>query len=489
VGDKGATQSNDASSASAAGNDTTSTQTASQSAGTMPAAPSVAPQQPSTAPASSDQTAANSVDQTATSTATTTQVVPVNVNAPISVGSVGDKGATQSNDASSASAAANDDHSTQTTTQSAPAGSGGSDKGWSPKGDKGPQGDKGPKGGSSSDQSASNSVDQSADSKAKTTQIVPVNVNAPISIGSVGDNGADQSNNASSASAAGNDNRSSQSTDQSAGGGRGSDQTASNSVDQSATSKAKTTQIVPVNVNVPISIGSVGDNGATQSNDASSASAAGNRNRSTQSIDQTGSSGTGKGRRGSSDQTASNAVEQTATSKAKTTQVLPVNVNAPFSFGSVQGGDRGCGEQGAGGAKQSNTATSWSWAGNRNRSTQTIHQSAPSGGDKGWTKTGEKEPKGPKSGGSSSQTASNGIDQISNAKGVTIQWFPVNVNDPFSFGSVGSDGADQSNDAESWSWAGNGNDSAQTIDQTGGDQGDGAPSCPPQPDCSVKPRS
>ena len=57
---------------------------------------------------------------------------------------------------------------------------------------------------------------------------------------------------------------------------------------QTATSTATTRQIAPLNLNLPISLGSSGNDGATQSNTATSDSKAADTNGSTQSVHQLG---------------------------------------------------------------------------------------------------------------------------------------------------------------------------------------------------------
>jgi hypothetical protein len=137
---------------------------------------------------------------------------------------------------------------------------------------------------------------QDADSKAKTEQ---TNVNAPISIFSVGANNGkvDQYNQADTRSKSENGNETNQQADQqqnlSGKDGHGADgQSASqkgsvsNSTDQDATSYAKTKQ---VNVNAPISVFSVGSNNGdvNQGNDANTHSSSSNWNGTDQSASQT----------------------------------------------------------------------------------------------------------------------------------------------------------------------------------------------------------
>jgi hypothetical protein len=134
-----------------------------------------------------------------------------------------------------------------------------------------------------------NATTQDAHSKAETKQF---NVNAPISIFSVGSNNGnvDQYNNAGTTSDASNGNQTKQSADQNQqakDGNRGARQSGKveNSTDQSADSSAKTKQ---ANVNVPISLFSVGSNNGDvqQGNDAQTSSSSSNWNDTGQSMSQ-----------------------------------------------------------------------------------------------------------------------------------------------------------------------------------------------------------
>jgi hypothetical protein len=137
---------------------------------------------------------------------------------------------------------------------------------------------------------------QHADSSAKTEQ---TNVNAPISIFSVGSNNdkVDQYNQADTRSKSENGNKTYQQADQrqdvsakdghGADGGKSAEQlgTVSNGTDQDATSYAQTKQI---NVNAPISVFSVGSNNGDvhQGNDANTDSSSSNWNGTGQSASQ-----------------------------------------------------------------------------------------------------------------------------------------------------------------------------------------------------------
>lgn len=159
------------------------------------------------------------------------------------------------------------------------------------------RGDKGQDSNGASQQgTVDNWTSQQADSSAKTEQ---TNVNAPISIFSVGSNNGkvDQHNQADTRSKSENGNDTNQQADQSQNasgtGGHGADGrsasqkgSVSNSTDQDAQSYAKTKQ---VNVNAPISLFSVGSNNGDvhQGNDANTSSSSSNWNSTGQSASQT----------------------------------------------------------------------------------------------------------------------------------------------------------------------------------------------------------
>ena len=131
---------------------------------------------------------------------------------------------------------------------------------------------------------------QKAESEATSHQFVPINVNLPISILSSGSNNGDveQTNDASAESSAKNESFTGQAAYQdqdvatAGNGGSGGDVAQSGSQDsdtyQKADSKAESYQVVPINVNAPISILSHGSNNGDvhQTNDASADSSARN---------------------------------------------------------------------------------------------------------------------------------------------------------------------------------------------------------------------
>ena len=109
------------------------------------------------------------------------------------------------------------------------------------------------------------------------------------------------------------------------------------SSDQSAHSSATSEQDHPSNVNIPVRIGSSGDDGrVTQINSSSAVSAAGNKNTTDQTVDQSaGGSGSGSAVQ-YADQKAGN--KQDATSDATSHQSGASNANYPVRIGSPGGG-------------------------------------------------------------------------------------------------------------------------------------------------------
>jgi hypothetical protein len=243
--------------------------------------------------------------QSATSGAKSTQIAPSNDNISVRVLSPGDNGdVSQSNNSSAKSGAANANLTGQGTSQVQSAGGAAS------------------KALQTAAQWAGN--DQSANSKAESTQDHPSNENISVRVLSPGDDGSvDQSNNSEAKSFAGNENGTLQKTGQSQGGsGSGSvisparvistggkgdpcgcdsgskavqagGQDAFNK--QDAGSDATSKQIKPENQNDPVRVFSEGDNGSVdQSNNSEAKSFAGNLNLTKQDLEQSqaGMSGT-----------------------------------------------------------------------------------------------------------------------------------------------------------------------------------------------------
>jgi hypothetical protein len=337
-------QTNGSSATSVAGNANSTNQQAAQQGG----APGVAV---------AGQSATNG--QTANSTATSTQDHPQNTNISVRIMSPGDDGSvTQTNDSSAKSAAGNKNSTTQSATQS-----GG--------------------GVQTAKQDAANK--QSADSSASSKQDHPSNVNIPVRIYSDGNNGSvTQVNDSSAKSAAGNKNETNQNAEQGSGSGSApvrsacgggcgdhgapsvQDAEQSASSDQSARSSASSEQYHPSNVNIPVRIGSSGDDGrVTQINSSSAVSAAGNKNTTDQTVDQSAGGSSGGSAVQYADQTAGN--RQDATSDATSHQIGASNANYPVRIGSPGGG---------GSVTQINASGALSAAGNKNETNQTATQDA-----------------------------------------------------------------------------------------------------------------
>src|SRR5919109_1909016 len=332
------------------------------------------------------------------------------------------------------------------------------------------------------DATNTNTTDQDATPNAEPTQF---NVNTPIAILSPGANSGDvnQSNTADTSATAVNGNTTDQSVTQdqdgATSGGCGScgdgsvsqDQSGENSnhTDQDAEANAETNQY---NVNAPISILSPGANGSScdpcggsggdvnQSNDADTSAWAGNSNETTQTVDQS-QDGTvaGSGFCGceapsieqSQTGTNDNSTDQDATANAETTQV---NVNAPVAILSPGAN--------SGDVTQSNQADTNATAYNGNTTDQSVGQvqhAAVRGDGCGTCNAG---------GGSISQDQSgentNDTDQDATANASTEQ---KNWNTPIAILSPGANSGDvnQSNDATTTAWAGNSNETDQSIDQ------------------------
>jgi hypothetical protein len=369
--------------------------------------------------------------QSASSSATSTQVQPSNTNISVRIGSPGDGGAvTQANTSSAASAAGNVNTTAQQAAQAAAAA-----------------------GVQLADQSAANQ--QSADSSASSTQSHPQNQNIAVRIMSPGDDGSvTQTNSSDATSAAGNKNTTDQSAAQS-GGGSGAIQHAGQQASnkQDASSEATSEQKHPSNVNVPVRIFSPGDGGSVkQTNSSSANSAAGNKNATSQkSAQDTGSTfsldntcGGGCGDDGAAtvqdaEQKASN--EQSADSSASSTQEHASNVNAPVRIYS-EGDD--------GDVQQLNSSSAESAAGNANWTSQDAAQHAGSYGGTVVQAVG--------------QWASN--EQAAQSSADSSQEGACNTNAPMRVKSPGDEGdVQQSNASSAQSAAGNLNVTEQATEQ------------------------
>src|SRR4051812_27540706 len=443
-------QTNGSSATSVAGNANSTNQEAAQQGG----APGVGV---------ANQSATN--DQTANSTATSTQDHPQNKNISVRIMSPGDDGSvTQTNDSSAKSAAGNKNSTTQSAGQS-----GG--------------------GVQTAKQDADNK--QSADSSASSTQDHPSNVNIPVRIYSDGDNGSvKQGNDSSAKSAAGNKNETNQNAEQGSGsgstplrstcgGGCGDhgapsvqDAEQSSSSDQSAHSSATSEQDHPSNVNIPVRIGSSGDDGrVTQINSSSAVSAAGNKNTTDQTVDQSAGGSSGGSAVQYADQKAGN--RQDATSDATSQQIGASNANYPVRIGSPGGG---------GSVTQINASGALSAAGNKNETNQTATQDG--GGaivkqlplsDGCSDKCGKpsRDGCGTCGGGASpvvqdaKQKAYN--DQTADSSAESTQCCAQNTNAPVRIKSYGDDGdVKQANLSGAISVAGNKNQTTQNATQDAG---------------------
>ena len=443
-------QTNGSSATSVAGNANSTNQQAVQQGG----APGVAV---------AGQSATN--DQTANSTATSTQDHPSNTNISVRIMSPGDDGSvTQTNDSSAKSAAGNKNSTTQSATQS-----GG--------------------GVQTAKQDADNK--QSADSSASSKQDHPSNVNIPVRIFSDGDNGSvKQVNDSSAKSAAGNKNETNQNAEQGSGSGSAplrstcgggcgdhgapsvQDAEQSSSSDQSAHSSATSEQDHPSNVNIPVRIGSSGDDGrVTQINSSSAVSAAGNKNTTDQTVDQSAGGSSGGSAVQYADQKAGNT--QDATSDATSQQTGASNANYPVRIGSPGGG---------GSVTQINASGALSAAGNKNETNQTATQDAGGPIVKQLPLSdGCTDKCGPPSDGCRDKCGGGGSpvvqdakqkaynDQTADSSAESTQCCAQNTNAPVRIKSYGDDGdVKQANLSGAISAAGNKNETTQNATQDAG---------------------
>jgi len=472
-GDVTQTNASAAGAASANGNKTDQSVDQSQGSGSAPA----------TAPASScgcsdasysqaaGQEAKN--DQDADSKAESTQKAPSNVNVPIRIGSRGDGGdVTQTNASLAGAVSANGNKTDQSVDQTQSGGSGSRDSKCC------------------SDASYSQAAgqesksEQSAESDAKSTQKQPSNINVPIRILSPGDDGDVTQTNASAAGAASlNGNKTDQSVDQTQSGKGGSccsdasysqaaGQEAKN--DQWADSDADSKQEGASNVNVPVRIGSKGDDGdVTQTNASAALAASLNGNKTDQSVDQSqGGRSMADGRSDSkhcgcssdalylqdAGQEAKN--EQGARSNADSTQKDASNVNAPVRIGSKgDGGD----------VTQTNASLAAAISANGNKADQSVEQEQY-GGSKSDSRCGcSSDDIYIQAAG---QSAKN--DQWADSDADSTQKDASNVNAPVRIGSKGDDGdVTQTNASLAAAISANGNKAEQSIDQDQGGSGSG----------------
>jgi len=294
--------------------------------------------------------------QSASSSASSTQVAPSNTNIDVRVLSPGDGGSvSQSNSSSAESAAGNLNETAQSVEQS--------------------QYDAGAPAIQEAAQQAVN--DQQAQSEATSEQVHPKNTNVSVRVLSPGDDGdVDQSNSSAAESAAYNGNETGQSIDQDQEGhgcgcgSTGIQAAAQEAISgQQADSSAESKQVEPQNRNVSVRVLSPGDDGdVSQSNDSAAASEAVNENGTAQGIEQS-QHGSDCGCPHDSlgiQAAAQKAVNwQEANSSADSTQLYPSNKSLSFDFlGYGDGGD----------VKQSNSSLAESLAANRNALEQAVSQ-------------------------------------------------------------------------------------------------------------------
>jgi trimeric autotransporter adhesin len=340
------------------------------------------------------------------------------------------------------------------------------------------------------DQKADN--DQEASSDATSHQYGASNANYPVRIKSSGGGGSvEQTNSSTAESAAGNKNETDQSAEQNAGYGtmakplireecsdcaKPSDgcyekcdshggpvvqniyQKADN--DQEADSSAESKQCCASNTNAPVRIKSDGDDGyVTQTNSSEAVSAAGNKNETDQTAEQSAGSGGGDPVQ-EIDQKADS--DQDASSDATSHQYGASNENTPVRIKS-DGYD--------GDVEQSNDSAAYSAAGNKNDTDQYATQDAGSAPVK---ESACKDGCGHKDGGVAvqdiGQWASN--DQEAESSADSTQKGASNTNAPVRIKSDG-DGGDvsQSNSSTAKSAAGNENETDQSADQSAGGWG------------------
>ena len=298
--------------------------------------------------------------QSASSNASSTQVAPTNSNIDVRIFSPGDNGSvTQSNSSAAASAALNAAQTSQAAAQSQAGGGGDAVQ--------------------AVGQGAL--TGQQADSSATSEQVKPTNSNIAVRIHSPGDNGdVSQSNSSEAASLAGNLAKTDQIAAQKQGGGGGGKCCSGSGSGvqavgqeaatlQKAHSDATSKQIHPTNTNIPVRLGSEGDNGSvSQSNSSAAKSIAGNLAFTGQAVRQDQGGGGGCGCSGDLVQAVGQKAltGQAADSKATSFQKGATNTNAPLRIFSK--GDNGD-------VDQSNDSAAFSAAFNAAGTFQAVGQS------------------------------------------------------------------------------------------------------------------
>jgi GTP cyclohydrolase II len=357
--------------------------------------------------------------QSASSSASSTQTNPSNSNISVRIFSPGDNGSvSQSNNSVAGSAAANAAKTDQAVSQSQ---------------------------GGSGEQAVGQVAEtiQKAKSQAESKQEKPSNSNISVRIHSPGDDGdVEQSNNSVAGSAAGNLAHTGQGVEQSQdgcgckhGGGSGVQAVGQEAKTiQLAESEAKSVQEHASNENIPVRIGSKGDNGSvSQSNNSAALSFAGNAAKTMQGVEQTQDGCGCKHGGGDAVQAVGQKAitGQLADSKATSIQKGASNSNTPVRIHS-EGDD--------GDVDQSNNSLALSAALNAAKTEQLVGQS------QGGCGCDDRK----KSDGAKVQAVGQFADtfQKADSDATSFQWKPSNSNTPVREKSKGGGGSvSQSNNS------------------------------------------
>jgi GTP cyclohydrolase II len=359
--------------------------------------------------------------QSASSSASSTQTNPSNSNISVRIFSPGDNGSvSQSNNSVAGSIAGNKASTEQAVGQSQ---------------------------GGAGEQAVGQVAEtiQKAKSHAESKQEKPSNSNISVRIHSPGDDGdVEQSNNSAAGSAAGNLAHTGQGVEQSQGDGCGCKHGGGSGVQavgqeaktiQLAESDAKSVQEHASNENIPVRIGSKGDNGSvSQSNNSAALSFAGNAAKTTQGVEQTQGGGCGCKHGGDAVQAVGQKAitGQLAESEATSIQKGAKNSNTPVRIHS-EGDD--------GDVEQSNNSIALSAALNAAKTDQMVGQSQ--GGGCGC---GDRH----KSDGAKVQAVGQWAEtwQKADSDATSVQWKPSNTNAPVREKSKGGGGSvSQSNNS------------------------------------------
>jgi GTP cyclohydrolase II len=361
--------------------------------------------------------------QSAESSASSTQTNPSNSNISVRIFSPGDNGSvSQSNNSVAGSIAGNKASTQQAVGQS--------------------------QGGGGGEQAVGQVAEtiQKAKSQAESKQEKPSNSNISVRIHSPGDDGdVSQSNNSVAGSAAGNLAHTGQGVEQSQGGGEeakkgkccgGSGVQAVGQeakTIQVAESEAKSVQEHASNENIPVRIGSKGDNGSVeQSNNSAALSFAGNAAKTTQAVEQSQDGGCGchgdlvqaVGQKAITGQFAES--EATSIQKGAKNSNTPVRIHSEGDDGDVE---------------QSNNSIALSAALNAAKTEQLVGQSQGDG-----CGCGDRH----KSGGAKVQAVGQWAEtwQKADSDATSVQWKPSNTNAPVREKSKGGGGSvSQSNNS------------------------------------------